>query len=376
METSVVIDNAKFVETTFGDGSKQLVGVVRGDSFTNLDIPSEPNPRQFIGESNPNYKEMVKTLKTEPHMFARKNAGGITIFATACDYNGDGSYTILFKDGEGIANGIHSYRALKAHGTSNSQIKVTIEMGLDKNNISKVAEALNLNKRLQTYSLQNKDGAFDWHKSSVGSGISDVIYHEGDQGTIEIKEAMAFLNLFKYDPENKAANMLENIEKSEHANASFLNRIIKDDQFKSQLRWIAEDVHDIAKHTILNETFAIQLKPLKKSMNQNWVKTRGSSKEIGIMKGLGLLLVSGLAHVGTKLNHNGIVVWKGQFRSEERRKLFINELFKKVFDIVSVEDGSASEIIRQEAVRKKILRHASIIAIGMNRQLKRKKKVS
>lgn len=367
MEKQVLLKNAKFVETTFEDGSKQLVGVVRGDTFVNLDIPTNPNPRQFIGEANPNYKEMVKSLKTEPHMFARKNSGGITIFASACDSNGDGSYTLTFKDGDGIANGGHTYHALKFHGRDVSQVKVTVELGLNQDNIGEVAEALNLNKRLQAYSLQNKDGAFDWHKQALGDKSADVIYHEGDSGIVEVKEEMAFLNLFKYDTKEKVMDILANIERSEHANVAFLKRISNDNEnFVNPLRWIAKDVHEIMKYTILNEEFAIQLKPLKSTVGQNWVKTRGSDKKKGIMKGLGLLLVAGLAHEGTSLNKNSVVVWKKAYSTFEARKQFINELFSKVFDVVSVEDGAASEIIRQESVRRKVVRHAKLIATRLN----------
>ncbi len=256
-----------------------MVGVVRGDSFVGLEVPTEPNPRQFIGESNPNYKEMVKTLKSEPQMFARKNSGGITIFASSCDSNGDGSYTLTFQNGDGIANGGHTFHALKFHGRNTSQVKVTIELGLERGNIAAVAEALNLNKRLQGYSLQNKEGAFDWHKDAIGHKASEVIYNEGDSGCVEIKEEMAFLNLFKYDSKSKEMDMLYNIEKSEHANVAFLNRITRnDDDFKSTLKWIAKGVHDITMYTIFNGRFGIPLKPLKKSIGQNWLNTRGKEK--------------------------------------------------------------------------------------------------
>lgn len=374
MERTVILRNAKFVESTFADGSKQMVGIVRGDSFAGINIPTEPNPRQFIGDTNPNYKEMVKTLKTEPTMFTRKNSGGITIFASACDSNGDGSYTLTFRRGDGIANGGHTYHALKNHGTVHSQVRLTVEIGLNTEHVVKVAEALNLNRRLQSFSLKNKEGAYDWHKESVEESAAEVIYHEGDSGIVEIKEEMAFLNLFKYDLESKQLDILLNIEQSEHANISFLNKITKDqDAFEWKLKWIAKDVHEMMMYSILNENFAILLKPLKRTNGQNWLKTRGADKHKGILKGLGLLLVAGLANEGTELNRNGIVTWKNGYQTVEARKHFIDELFKKVFDVVSVEDGAASEIIRQDSVRKKIMRHARLIAIRLNSETKKKK---
>ncbi|PFK99919.1 hypothetical protein COJ01_17890 [Priestia megaterium] len=362
MTNSVVLRNAKFVETTFSDGSKQMVGTVRGDSFVGLELPTKPNPRQFIGEANLNYKEMVKTLISEPEMFARKNSSGITIFASSCDSNGDGSFTITFGDEDGIANGGHTYHALKAHGRDVSQVKVTIEIGINRANIGKVAEALNLNKRLQVYSLKNKEGAFDWHKNCIEEKAADVIYHEGDSGTVEIKEEVAFLNLFKHDGETKKIDILLNIEQSEHANVSFLNRVNASSTFfENTLKWIAKDVHEIASYALFNEEFVIQLKPLKSSVGQNWIKKRGAEKKTGILKGIGLLLVAGLASVGVEVNRNGVVKWKQQYATYEQRKLFVDELFKKVFDIVSVEDGNASDIIRKDSVRKRVLKHSRLI---------------
>lgn len=379
MEQTIVIRNAKFVETSFGDGSKQLVGTVRGDSFVNLDIPTKPNPRQFTGDANPNYKAMKKTLQQEPEMFARKNSAGITMFATSCDANGDGSYTITFRNNDGIANGGHTYHALKRHGRDNSYVKVTIEIGLHSDRIQDVAEALNLNKKLQFYSLQNKAGSFDWHKNSVGESVSDISYHEGDSGVIEIKEAISFLHLFKYDTESKTINILENVHMSEKRMNHLLNSVAKGNlDLNSSLQWIAKDVHEAAKYAILNENYMIQLKPLETANGQNWTKSRGvgESKQKGLMKGLALLLVAGLANVGTELNRNNIVQWKEGYRTEAGRKAFLDALFTKVFDIVSVEDGASSDIIRREYVAQKVMKHASLIAARLKPSKKRVRKVS
>lgn len=365
MENVVILRNAKFVEYSYTDGSKQMVGMVRGDSFVNVNIPTEPNPRQFLSFANPHYKDMVKTLKSEPHMFSRKNSGGITMFVSACDSNGDGTYSLKFEDGDGIANGGHTYHALKVHGRENSLVKVTLEIGLNKDHVSAVASALNLSKKLQNYSLQNKEGVFDWHKTALGTKADHIIYHEGDVGHVEVKEAMAYLNLFKHGEDG--LDMLTNIEQSEHANVQFLNRINKPDgEFQNQLKWLALDVHNIMIYTIFFEKFSIQLHPLKKALGQNWLKSRGVNKKRGIMKGLGLLIVAGLASVGVELNKNGIVQWKKPFKTHEARREFISELFSKVFDVIQVEDGSASDIIRQDSVRKKVLKHAKMIALRMS----------
>ncbi|WP_215018081.1 AIPR family protein [Bacillus sp. ISL-75] len=121
---------------------------LEGDSFVNMNLPTDPNPRQFLSFANPHYKDMVKTLKSEQHMFSRKNSGGITIFVYSCDSNGDGSDSLTFNKGDGIANDGQTYPALKVHGRVNSLVKVTLEIGLSKDHVGEVASALNFSKKL------------------------------------------------------------------------------------------------------------------------------------------------------------------------------------------------------------------------------------
>ena len=373
MSKKVILKNAKFVETTFEDGSKQLVGLVRGDSFVNLDIPTDPNPRQFVGEANPNYTAMVKTLKSEPELFARKNAGGITIFATACDSNGDGSYTLTFKRGQGVANGSHSYFALKAHGRENSYVKVVVEIGVDKESVVDIAESLNSNKKLKAYSLQNSKGAFNWYKKAVANRTRKIVFHEGDAGAIEIKEDMAFLNLFKHNLETKELDILANLHRSESQTTALLNGIAKGDEFfESSLKFIAKDVHDLMMYITFNKKFAAHLEPLRAATGQNWFKNRPGG--LGIMKGFGLLLMAGIAAEGSYLNKNNIVTWRTGFKSADERKAFVDQLFSKVFDVLVVEEGSSSEIVRKESVRKKAIRHAMLINKANKKQKREEKK--
>lgn len=357
---TIILKGAKFVENTFADGSRQLVGTVQGDSFVGTDIPTEPNPRQFVGDANPNYKDMIKTLRNEPEMFARKNSAGITLFATAVDNMGDGSYKVTFSDGDGIANGGHTYNALRVAGRDSSQVKVTIEIGLDMDKVVEIATALNLNKKLQSYSLHNKEGAYDWHKKALADKTDDIIYHEGDTGSVEVKEAMAFLNLFSYDADTDEIDMMENIQQSEQGATALLNRIADDtDNFAGSLRWIAKDVHAVMMDTIFDEDMIIKLAPYKRAYGQNWIKTRAGRK--GIVKGLGLLLVAGLAQVGTELNQNGIVRWADGYKTAQERKAFIKALFDKVSVTLEVQDGTPSQIVRVDKFRQDVLKFAKSI---------------
>lgn len=362
MATKITLKNAKFVETTFSDGSKQLIGTVRGDSFVNLDIPTKPNPRQFIGDANPNYKDMVKTLRSEPEMFARKNSAGITIFADAVDNNGDGSYTVTLKDGNGIANGGHTYHALKVAGTSRSQAKVTIEIGLDTDKSIEIATALNLSKKLQSYSLRDKAGAFDWHKKALGAEAAQVIYHEGDKGILEVKEAISFLNLFTYDLKTGKRDIHANIKQSDHGGQPMKLFTAEDEHSQKTIttvQYIAKDVHELTMSLLFDENIVTQLALFKKNLGQNWLKTRAGHK--GMTKGLGILLVAGLVEIGTCLNKNGIVKWKGKYQNRENREKFLRALFDRVTVILPLNDGTVSSIVREPSFKENILTFSKVV---------------
>lgn len=372
LSKKIKLKNAKFVESTFDDGTKQLVGFVQGDSFLKTQIPTEPNPRQFLGEINSNYTAMVKTLRTEPHMFARKNSAGITMFATAVDSNGDGSYTIEFGPNDGIANGGHTYNALRVFGRSNSQVKVTIEIGLNRKDAVDIAEALNLSRRLPVATLQNKKGHYDWHKEALGDLASEVIYHEGDTGIIDVREEMAFLNLFKPNYRTGELDILHNYAQSDVSNTVLTKNTLGKhfDKFDYATKFIARDAHQITVYAIMNQDYVTMLKPIQNLSKQRWVKPRGTDKKYGLVKGISLLLIAGLVSQTVAINHNGIAQWRPEYSTYVMRKRFIDDLFAKTVDIVTVEEGAASSITRSPSVREKVMKHAERIAKGIKTEIR------
>ena len=363
----VKLKNAKFVETVFEDGSKQLVGVVQGDSFLNTDIPTNPNPRQFLGDGNPNYKDMVKTLKTEPQMFARKNSAGITIFATSYTVDENGDYIITLFDNDGIANGGHTYNALRVYGKPESQVKVTIEIQLKRELIVDIANALNNHKKLLPETTLDMGGFFNWHKLSLEEKSMDIVYHEGDKGIISVKEAISMLNLFKPNFDNGKIDARSNIEESEHQSASLLNSMSSDSEnaklFKNYLQPIAKDVHELTMFTLFDEEMVEKLKENGRLFGKSWTKKNR------MIKGIATLLIGGLAHVGVELKEDS-VVWKKKYNNIENRKAFIKNLLSVAINGLSAKVGTASTVVRMDEVREEILRYSE--AIDKTIKVKRK----
>ncbi|GAB6450026.1 hypothetical protein bcgnr5390_13190 [Bacillus luti] len=363
MTTIITLNNATFAEQTFGDGSRQLVGFVRGDSFLHLHIPKNPNPREF-SESNPNYAAMVRTLKLEPEMFSRKNASGITIFVTSCDNKGNGVYELALGSDDGIANGGHTYTALNRNGKSSSFVKVTIEVNLSKEKIVEIATALNSNKRLQTYSLQNKDGAFDWHKNILSLASQDVVYHEGDSGKIEIKDCLCALHLLTFHKKTKNLDIMANLHRAEKSSNTITNAIARKNEdiqnFIHQISYITNDVHDLLTEVMFDEYFLSVLTNHRLRTKQDF--TRRKFDHTGLTKGITLLMLAGLVSVAVELNKNDIVCWKEEYAEHSVRKEFINELFTRFMNyIVVFEDAKTSDIIRNKEVQENTIRYAKLV---------------
>lgn len=360
--SKVLLKNAKFVEHSYDDGSKQLTGLVRGDSFINLDIPSEPNPRQYIGETNHNYVSMIKTLKTDPQYFSRKNSAGISIFASACDYTENGTYVLTFKDGDGIANGIHTFHALKLFGRSNSNVKVTIEIGVPKEKVVDIAEALNLSRRLPAATLQNKKGLYEWHKESLGEDAEILNYFEGDSGIYKATDALSFLHLIRPDQKKSVIPFRKNLVQSTTNNTVYKQQASNQAQedFQNSVSWITKDIHELAMYITFQQKFINKILPIQMYSKKRW--TKNYSGETGLIKGLSLVILSGFLTQACELNKINIVVWKPEFENINNRIKFLEELTLKVFDIVTVEEGNASTIVRDPAIHDRTYKLAEMIA--------------
>lgn len=253
MLTEIRIKNGQFIETDL-QGAQVLFGIVRGDSFRDITIPMTPNPRVFTGKANKNYKRMLHTLINEPHMFIHKNASGITVFASDFKLNEDGSASIYLDEKvDGCANGGHSFEALKNFGTAKAHVKMQIVKGLSDADLVDVAESLNMAKKIEVYSLENKRGNFDWHKKALGELSADVSYHEGDRGLTDVRESIGALHVFLFSKDGKK-RAVSAYRGSVNVNHHALKKL-EQDVYTNQVKGLARDVHLLHRHIIANEHY-------------------------------------------------------------------------------------------------------------------------
>lgn len=369
MTNKIILKNAKFVSNTFPDGSQQHIGIVRGDSFIKTHMSTDKtNPREFMGEKNKNFKDMVKTLKTEPEMFSRKNSAGVTVFATALENNGDGSYTLILGDNDGIANGGHTYNALKRFGTDKSYVKFVVEIGVNYESIVEITKSLNSHKKIESWGAHDLEGKYVWYKKALGERHEEISYHEGEVGKIGIIEAIAYLNLFKRDHITKELDIMANIKRSEEGAGQIINKIVKDtalaNDFRDSLKWIAKDVHELSVDFTFNENIVTLLSGHKQATGQEWTTKTRNSKQ-GVSKVLMVLLMGGLAYVGTELNKNGIVTWKQGFEVYGQRQAFLLSLFEDILSYTKFKTGTAHQISREIETRGAVLQAAKVLARGV-----------
>lgn len=354
MLTEIRIKNAQFIETDL-QGGRALFGIVRGDSFRDIDLPTTPNPRAFCGKANKNYKRMLHTLISEPHMFIHKNASGITMFASDFRLDGNGGASVFLNEAaDGIANGGHSYEALKNFGTAKAHVKMQIVKGLSDADLVDVAESLNTAKKIELYSLENAKGRFDWHKAALGDLAADVSYREGGRGLTDVRESIGALHVFLFakDGQKRAVSAYRG---SVNVNHHALKKL-EQDSYANQVRGIARDVHLLHRHVIVNEHF---LAMCGMAHAKGWRRRLPNGTQ-GITRSVTNLILLGVAIAGTRLEGEK-VVWKPGFQTHELRCSFANDMFQKVFDILLLEDGILSHACKRQDVIERVERHALIL---------------
>lgn len=347
----IILENAKFIKN-----ENQLLGFVRGDSFRNIDIPFNPNPRHFTGKQNSNYMRMVSTLIHEPDMFTHKNASGITIFANDCIDNQDGSYTILLSDSDGIANGGHTYTALKNFGSAKNFVKVTIEINLDDAKKIDIVESLNLSKKIEQVSLNNKRGVFDWHKELLFNYQDDIIYHEGDSGFVNIRESYGSLFLFTYRLDG-SKDLSKQFKQSVQSVFTMM-KAERTNERMEQITEIAEDIHDLFVYITTNQNYINAFQIAKKK----GARRRLRNGEFGLNIALSQFILMTLAAVGVYLDENKKVRWKNGFQTEALRKSFCDEIFLKIFDTLIVDELPTAKLVLNTDIINKTIKQAEILA--------------
>jgi len=177
------------------------------------EIPLEPNPRAESDRINYSiYKDVRKSLENgDDPTFHLKNKG-ITILAHKVEISEDKKIATLYlADGDGIADGGHTYRIILAAQNDKTcpesqyvkfeVITGAVDMGVD------ITEGLNTTVQVQPSSLDNLRGRFDWIKKLVKDMpyAESIGYEENENKEYDIREIVSVMTLFniKHFPSGK-----------------------------------------------------------------------------------------------------------------------------------------------------------------------------
>jgi hypothetical protein len=132
-----------------------------------------PNARYANLKAKP-AKDMLATLSNDPESFVLKNNGMMVV---AKSLRSEGNQVELvcsepdeteFAPGHGVLNGGHTYTAIKEAladpkkypGAGEAVVLVTVGLGIDEEEISRISKARNTSEKVPLHALRNLDG--DW----------------------------------------------------------------------------------------------------------------------------------------------------------------------------------------------------------------------
>lgn len=173
-------------------------------------FPDEPNPR------DPNidrvlYRKIRASLVDPDDVGHTQGAfgyrhSGLTLIAQSVEVS-DGEATIRFGPNGGLVNGGHSHaliREVLAEGlTPEEYVMLEILIGVDDYLIPEIAEGRNTSLEVKRFSLADLAGSFDRLKGVLGSDADEIIWHEGDDGSLRAEHLIAMVSTF--DPEAYSA---------------------------------------------------------------------------------------------------------------------------------------------------------------------------
>ena len=179
-----------------------------------IDVPSgiskEPNPREQETDRGI-YKQVRESLEDSDDLSFHLKNKGITILAHKVDYSPDKKVvTVYLGDGDGIADGAHTYEiilAARAQDTcpDRQYVKFEIITGIPRDMTVDITGGLNTAVQVQSASLLNLEGKFDWVKETLKDMpyAKDISYKQNESGEYDIRDILGFLTLFninKFEP--------------------------------------------------------------------------------------------------------------------------------------------------------------------------------
>lgn len=130
-------------------------------------IPIEANLRH-PNKTSTTYQNIVSTLINEPSSFLSSNLG-LRVTAERCEITkvkGKQCLRMEIKEGQGIANGSHTYFALhtalmNGANLSNAYLSVIVQVGLNEKELPLVCARLNTSTKVDNRSISFKKGQYD-----------------------------------------------------------------------------------------------------------------------------------------------------------------------------------------------------------------------
>ena len=288
---------------------RTTVATVPTNAFLKTRIPNKANSREFTGEKNPAVKAMRYTLIKEPEMFYSKNLG-IRMVASTVIPNRD-SLTLYFGEDEGIFNGGHTYEVLKLHGVESANVEIVIQEGLPKAKLVEISLALNMSKKLELTSQNEKVGAFQWIKDKLPD--EPIIYKEGGDGVYLVQDVLKVANIYKKGlGKNFGVGNLTQAQKG-------ISQLLKDNMENQALRhteFVLADVWNLYKRV---KTDPIIIGNLPKKY---------AKKEELTSNDLVLVLLTGAQYM-MDINKNGFPLWSNGNNGEKALK-FIQKASKTI----------------------------------------------
>jgi hypothetical protein len=177
------------------------------------DVPKDPNPREQRIDRGI-WREIRQHLLNEtgaPNTFHLKNKG-ITVLASEVRRQDEENYILVVRDGEGIVDGGHTYtlvvdtqdevRQRNSGAPPDARItqfvKFEVLTGLDRSVVTEIAGGLNTAIQVQTMSLLNLEGAFNWMKEIVAAEpyAETIAFKENENTEYDARDLVVLLDLF------------------------------------------------------------------------------------------------------------------------------------------------------------------------------------
>jgi len=177
------------------------------------DLPKDPNPRaQRIDKGIwRGIRRHLLNQEGTPNTFHLKNKG-ITILANNIEKLADDKYRLVFRSGQGIVDGGHTYdllidcqdeiRRFNEAADDDEKIRQFVRIEVlehaDEDIAIEIAGGLNTAVQVQKMSLEDLDGEFDWIKEELKTEpyFKEIAFRENEATEFDARDLLCLLDMF------------------------------------------------------------------------------------------------------------------------------------------------------------------------------------